>query len=108
MKDNASKKAHEKSADLACEAAASIRTVAALTREDHCCALYSESLEGPLRNAFSAALRGGFLYGFAQATPFWAIALVFWYGSRLLSRFEYTLQEFFIALMVRIRLFSSI
>jgi ATP-binding cassette subfamily B (MDR/TAP) protein 1 len=100
MKDEASKKDHEKSADLACEAASSIRTVAALTREDNCCTLYNESLERPLRNAFQSALRSGFLYGLAQAATYWAIALVFWYGSRLLSTFEYTIKGFFIALTV--------
>ena len=47
LKDQANKKA----AQLACEAAGSIRTAAALTREDECLRLYSENLEEPLRKS---------------------------------------------------------
>ena len=43
--------AHEASAQLAFEAAASIRTIASLTHEDDCCRLCSESLEEPLRRS---------------------------------------------------------
>jgi ATP-binding cassette subfamily B (MDR/TAP) protein 1 len=102
MRDEKNKKAHEHSAQLACEAAGSIRTVAALTREDDCCNSYSESLEEPLKNARRAALRSGVLYGLAQAMGFWVISLIFWYGARLVSTFEYTPFEFFVALMVRV------
>jgi ATP-binding cassette, subfamily B (MDR/TAP), member 1 len=100
MKDQMNKKAHEHSAHLACEAASSIRTVAALTREDDCCDRYRESLEEPLRNATRTALRSGFLYGLSQAAPWWVIALLFWYGARVVSTLEYTLFEFFVALWV--------
>ena len=50
LKDQKNKKAHAESAQLACEAAGSIRTVASLTREADCLALYSKSLEGPLND----------------------------------------------------------
>lgn len=40
LKDAKTKKAHEQSAQLACEAAGAIRTVAALTREDHAWNVY--------------------------------------------------------------------
>ena len=100
MNDNSNKKAHEEAAHIACEAAGSIRTVAALTREDDCCKSFSKSLEGPLKNASRAALRSGLLYGLAQGTTFWVISLIFWYGSRLVSRLEFTPFQFFIALMV--------
>ena len=48
LKDQLNKRAHADSAQLACEAAASIRTVASLTRGADCLALYSKSLEEPL------------------------------------------------------------
>ena len=100
MKDQHSKKAHEAAAQLACEAAGAIRTVAALTREDECCETYSKSLEQPLRDATRAAFRSGIIYGLAQATTFWVISLIFWYGSQLVSRFEIAPFNFFVALMV--------
>ena len=101
VRDKENEKAHRGSAQIACEAAGAIKTVAALTREDDCCRLYSESLDGPLRNGRKAAFRTGLLYGLAQATTFWVIALVFWYGSRLVSTFDITPFAFFLGLMVR-------
>ncbi|KAF8158097.1 P-loop containing nucleoside triphosphate hydrolase protein [Crassisporium funariophilum] len=99
LKDQANKKAHEDSAQLACEAAGSIRTVAALTREDDCLALYSESLEGPLRASNKTAFWSNMLYSFSQALVFFVIALIFWYGATLVSRFEATTFQFFVGLM---------
>lgn len=100
MKDEVSKKAHEESAQLACEAAGAIRTVAALTREQECCDIYSKSLEKPLESSTKAAIWSNAVYSFSQACIFFVIALVFWYGSRLVSSQEITIFEFFIALTV--------
>ncbi|KAL0958172.1 hypothetical protein HGRIS_000335 [Hohenbuehelia grisea] len=99
LKDEANKQAHESSAQLACEAAGSIRTVAALTREDDCCALYAQSLEAPLRRSNRTAFWSNGLFAVSQATAFFVIALVFWYGSRLVSQLEYTTFQFFVVLM---------
>ncbi|KAL0958179.1 hypothetical protein HGRIS_000343 [Hohenbuehelia grisea] len=99
LKDEANKEAHESSAQLACEAAGSIRTVAALTREDDCCALYSKSLEGPLHRSNRTAFWSNALFSISQATVFFVIALVFWYGSRLVSQREYSTFQFFVVLM---------
>lgn len=49
LKDRRTKKIHAASAQLASEAASSVRTVAALTREDDVDQMYSKSLEGPLK-----------------------------------------------------------
>jgi ATP-binding cassette subfamily B (MDR/TAP) protein 1 len=106
LKDQTNKAAHESSAQLACEAAASIRTVAALTREDDCCNLYSKSLEEPLRKSNKTAIWSNLLYSLSQSIVFFVIALVFWYGSRLVSNQEYGTFQFFVGLMVRIT-FSS-
>ncbi|PPQ91666.1 hypothetical protein CVT25_012879 [Psilocybe cyanescens] len=99
LKDQANKKAHEDSAQLACEAAGSIRTVAALTREDDCLRLYSESLEEPLRKSNKTAIWSNALYSFSQALVFFVIALIFWYGAVLVSRLEATTFQFFVGLM---------
>ncbi|KAJ3989819.1 P-loop containing nucleoside triphosphate hydrolase protein [Lentinula detonsa] len=99
LKDQANKKEHASSAQLACEAAASIRTVAALTREKDCCDLYSKSLEEPLRKSNRTAIFSNGLYALSQSMVFFVIALVFWYGARLVSEREFSTFEFFVGLM---------
>ena len=101
FKDQTNKAAHEASAQLACEAAAAIRTVASLTREDDCCNLYSESLMEPLIQSKRTAVFSNLLYAASQSMSFWVISLVFWYGSRLVANGEYDTKRFFICLMVR-------
>ncbi|KAG6837188.1 hypothetical protein H0H93_013415 [Arthromyces matolae] len=99
LKDQANKKSHESSAQLACEAAGAIRTVASLTREDDCCDLYSKSLEEPLRQSDRTAIFSNGLYSLSQSMIFFVIALVFYYGSLLVSRREYSTFQFFVGLM---------
>ncbi|KIO12002.1 hypothetical protein M404DRAFT_994061 [Pisolithus tinctorius Marx 270] len=99
LKDEENKAAHDESARLACEAAGAIRTVASLTRENDCLRLYSSSLEEPLRNSNRSAIWSNLVYAFSQSSSFWAIALVFWYGSRLVSSLEIPITNFFTALM---------
>lgn len=99
LKDQQNKKAHESSAQLACEAAGAIRTVASLTREDDCCDIYSKSLDGPLKISNRSALWSNLIYAMSQSMTFYVIALVFWYGSRLVSIQEVSTFHFFIALM---------
>lgn len=41
LKDEKNKKSYSQSAQMACEAASAIRTVASLTREDDCSRIYS-------------------------------------------------------------------
>ncbi|KAJ2914131.1 hypothetical protein MD484_g6294, partial [Candolleomyces efflorescens] len=99
LKDQANKKAHEESAQLACEAAGSIRTVASLTREKDCLEQYSQSLEVPLKQSNRTAIWSNGLYALSQSFAMFVIALVFWYGSRLVSTFEASTFQFFIGLM---------
>jgi ABC-type bacteriocin/lantibiotic exporter with double-glycine peptidase domain len=100
LKDQRNKAAHESSAQLACEAASAIRTVASLTREDDFLQLYSTSLEGPLRRSNRTALWSSLFFSLSQAMSFFVISLIFWYGSILVSHFEITVTGFFVALMV--------
>lgn len=76
MKDETNKKAHERSAQIACEGADAIRTVASLKREEGFHREYCESLEAPLRKAVRAALWGSALFGMTQSVTFFGIALV--------------------------------
>ncbi|EKM58407.1 uncharacterized protein PHACADRAFT_252704 [Phanerochaete carnosa HHB-10118-sp] len=99
LKDKQNKKAHEGSAQLACEAAGAIRTVASLTREEDCCNIYSLSLDEPLENSKKAAVWSNLLWAMSQAMIFFVMALVFWYGSRLVADQEFTPFHFFVTLM---------
>ncbi|KAF8652628.1 hypothetical protein AX16_004289 [Volvariella volvacea WC 439] len=99
QRDEHNKVEHESSAQLACESAGSIRTVASLTLEDHCLQRYSQSLEIPLRQSNVSSIWSHFLYAFSQASAFWVIALVFWYGATLVANLEASIFEFFVALM---------
>ncbi|KAB5591755.1 Leptomycin B resistance protein pmd1 [Ceratobasidium theobromae] len=99
LKDESNKAAHEESAQVACEAAGAIKTVASLTREKDCCDNYSKSLEGPLQRSNRSALYSNALYALSESMVFFVIALVFWYGSRLVGSQEYSTTAFFICLM---------
>ncbi|KAK4052730.1 hypothetical protein OIV83_002017 [Microbotryomycetes sp. JL201] len=99
LKDEVNKKSHGASAQMACESAAAIRTVASLRREEGCCDLYSAKLDEPQRRTNRAAVKSGFLYALSQAFAFWVIALVFWYGSRQLASGEISTRDFFVALI---------
>ncbi|KAJ7644192.1 P-loop containing nucleoside triphosphate hydrolase protein [Roridomyces roridus] len=99
LKDQRNKKAHEASAQIACEAAAAIRTVASLTREDDCCNLYSKSLEEPMRQSNRTAVWSNFLYSLSQSMIFFVIALVFWFGATQVSERKASTFQFFVGLM---------
>lgn len=100
LKDQSSKKEHAASAQLACEAAGAIRTVASLGREEDCCRQYSESLEIPLNRSKRSGVLSNFIYALSQSMGFFVIALVFWYGALLVSRLELSMFNFFVSLMV--------
>lgn len=102
LKDEANKKAHDASAQIACEAAGSIRTVASLTGEEDCVKAYSASLEEPLRKSNRTAIWSNGLYALSQSFAMLVIALIFWYGSKLVANGELSTFEFFIGLMVRL------
>ncbi|KAF5346861.1 hypothetical protein D9756_010551 [Leucocoprinus leucothites] len=99
QKDAHNKEAHAQSAQIACESAGAIRTVASLTREDGCLAEYSASLNVPLQRAVKAGFLRTGLFAASQSSMFFVIALVFWYGSVLFSRLEITIFQLFVGLM---------
>ncbi|KAG8977743.1 GTPase-activating protein, partial [Tulasnella sp. 427] len=99
LKDQTNKSAHEYSAQLACEAAGSVKTVQSLTRERDSCEEYSKSLGVPLARSNRTAIISTGLYAISQGMSFWTIALAFWYGSLLISDLVYTPGDFFVCLM---------
>lgn len=97
LKDQKNKQAHAASAQMACEAAAAIRTVASLTREEDCSMLYSEQLDTPMRDSNRTAIWSNAFYSLSQALSFWVIALIFWYGSHQMVDNGLPVRNFFIA-----------
>ena len=76
-------KSHEKSAQIACEGTANIRTVVSLTREEDLLKLYSNMLDGPMKAGYRNAIFGSLTYGLASCINYLGNALGFWYGARL-------------------------
>ncbi|CAG8447136.1 15414_t:CDS:2 [Acaulospora colombiana] len=93
------KKAYEESAQVACEGAGNIRTVAALTREEDLWNNYHHKLDEPMRQGFNNAFFASIAFAFAQCAIFLTNALAFWYGSHLFMNGEYDLLKMFIVFM---------
>lgn len=68
--------AHERSAQLACEAAGAVRTVQSLTAEERLSEGYAESLAQSKAQVTRTAFLDGGIYGLSQALSFFVIALV--------------------------------
>ncbi|GAA6027164.1 hypothetical protein JCM8097_002446 [Rhodosporidiobolus ruineniae] len=91
-------KYYEASAQMASEAAAAVRTVAALTREDDIVQRYREFLAVPARQVRrSRAIANGF-YALTQASTLWIVALLFCFGSRQLIQGHVSIKGFYTAL----------
>ncbi|GAA6016489.1 hypothetical protein JCM11491_002338 [Sporobolomyces phaffii] len=99
VKDEQNKKSHAQSAQMACEAASAIRTVASLTREADCSRMYSDHLETPMRTSNRVAIWSSALYALSQSLSFWVIGLIFWYGARQLADGNVTQRDFFVAMI---------
>ncbi|CAG8704588.1 8389_t:CDS:2, partial [Cetraspora pellucida] len=87
------KKAYEYSAQIACEGAANIRTVAALTRENTLWEKYHNLLDEPTRQGFKNAYLASIPFAFANCINFLLSALAFWYGSKLFVDNEYDIKK---------------
>lgn len=85
-----------KSASLACEYTNAIRTVASLAMEPYILEQYALQHRDQLRQSWKANLRNSGLYASAQCALYLAMALAFWYGSRLLFSGEYSQFQFFL------------
>ncbi|KAL2814645.1 P-loop containing nucleoside triphosphate hydrolase protein [Aspergillus granulosus] len=91
-----SKLAYEGSANFACEATSSIRTVASLTREKDVWDMYHAQLDAQGRTSLISVLKSSVLYASSQALVFFCVALGFWYGGTLLGHHEYSIFRFFV------------
>jgi len=98
LKDQINKKEHASSTQLACEAAGTIRTVASLGHEEDFCRRYSEPPEVPLLRSKKSGVLSNPTYALSQSMGLFVIALVFLYGSMLVSRLELKTFNFLVSL----------
>ncbi|TPX63436.1 hypothetical protein SpCBS45565_g06615 [Spizellomyces sp. 'palustris'] len=90
---------YERSAQVACEAVAAMRTVAALGREEDVAQVYHHDLEEPLRIGRRNAIGNTAIYAFSQTVTFLINALGFWYGGKLIVTGDYDVRTFFTTFM---------
>lgn len=79
-------KVYESSGNLASTYVGAIRTVQSLTRERKVVAEYSGKIDTQVSQSHYGLISSAILYGFSQGLTPWVNALVFWWGSYLLSR----------------------
>lgn len=88
-------KIYLESARFAAEAVASIRTVSSLTLEKKVVAKYNELLDTRSTQSLVQTTISNILFAVTESLYLAILALVFWWGGKLLSRGEYDVQKFF-------------
>ncbi|KAJ6303670.1 hypothetical protein OIU77_017531 [Salix suchowensis] len=95
--------AHSKATQLAGEAIANVRTVAAFNSEAKIVGLFSYNLEIPLRRCFWKGQIAGIGFGIAQFSLYASYALGLWYASWLvkhgISDFSKTIRVFMVLMV---------
>ncbi|KAF7369875.1 hypothetical protein MSAN_00616700 [Mycena sanguinolenta] len=76
-------------------------TQAAYRSQERSTAVRTTAIAYCVHSGLQRARRRGalLLYAFSQTTVYWVLALIFWYGSVLVSRQEVTTFQFFLTLM---------
>ncbi|CAL0326786.1 unnamed protein product [Lupinus luteus] len=95
--------AHAKATQLAGEAIANVRTVAAFNSETKIVRLFTSNLEAPLKRCFRKGQIAGSGYGIAQFALYASYALGLWYASWLvkhgISDFSKTIRVFMVLMV---------
>ncbi|KAG5805533.1 hypothetical protein H9Q74_010639 [Fusarium xylarioides] len=94
-----SKAAYDGSAGFASEAISAIRTVASLTREEDVLKQYRDSLAIQQRKSLISVLKSSTLYAASQSLLFGVFAVGFYFGGRLIGRYEISMFQFFLCFM---------
>ncbi|RYP20552.1 hypothetical protein DL767_009420 [Monosporascus sp. MG133] len=87
------------SSKFAAESIGAFRTVASLTLEDTIITRYQELLRGHVTKALKKARWSTTIFAFSDSVNLGCMALIFWYGSRLMASREYNIIQFFICYM---------
>jgi ATP-binding cassette subfamily B (MDR/TAP) protein 1 len=81
---------------FACEACASIRTVASLGLETHLLRTYHAQLTAQAAGTMRFTHVSAVLLALSQGLSLFIFALLFWYGGKLMLGAEYTVVQFFV------------
>ncbi|KJZ74389.1 hypothetical protein HIM_06199 [Hirsutella minnesotensis 3608] len=84
------------SSGVASEAVMGIRTISSLALEPVIVQRYEDRLRGIANRAMGSLGWKMFFYALSQSASFLAMALGFWYGGVLISRGEYTSEQFYL------------
>ena len=90
------KAAYTESAAYAGEAIASIRTVAALCKEEHVLQSYQTIIDRTTDRNRKAIIYSSILYAASQSVVFLVAALGFWYGGSLIGDHSYSMLQYFV------------
>lgn len=93
------RKVYESSAGLASSYASSVRTVQTLTREDDVCKHYDAVIDQQVRDSYRPAFISAAVFGFSSGAITWIVALIFWYGSKLLSEGKIKIMAYYVVFM---------
>ncbi|KAL4796601.1 P-loop containing nucleoside triphosphate hydrolase protein [Aspergillus venezuelensis] len=88
-------KLYLESARFAAEAIGAIRTVASLSMEEKVIQMYEDRLQQTSPKFVRITLASAVLLGLCESLYLATLALIFWYGVKLLSEGEYTVETFF-------------
>lgn len=91
---------YAKSAAFATEATAGIRTVTALTRDREIVDNYHNMLSRQTHDSLKSSAYTSALYAWSESVTVLIVALGFWYGAKLMSNGELTIERFFISFTV--------
>ncbi|RYP09128.1 hypothetical protein DL765_008553 [Monosporascus sp. GIB2] len=91
------------SSKFAAESIGAFRTVASLTLEDTIISRYRDLLGGHVTKALKKARWSTIIFALSDSVNLGCMALVFWYGSRLLASREYNIIQFLICYMAIIQ-----
>ncbi|KAG0008293.1 Multidrug resistance protein 1, partial [Podila clonocystis] len=89
------RKAYERSGQVAGEAMANIRTVVSLAKEDKFESRYEEVTREPHRYAMNKAVYASFGFALSQAVAFWSYSIGFYGGYRLVEAGIITWKQMF-------------
>jgi ATP-binding cassette subfamily B (MDR/TAP) protein 1 len=78
------------------QATASIRTVASLTMERVILQKYRDILVSEAMSRIGFIVKSSVAYAFSQSFLFFAVALGFWYGGKLVASGQYDILQFFV------------
>ncbi|KAL2816063.1 P-loop containing nucleoside triphosphate hydrolase protein [Aspergillus cavernicola] len=95
---NTSKK-YSASSSIASEAVNAIRTVSSLAIEETVLRRYTEELDTAVATSIKPMASTMVCFGLTQCIEYWFQALGFWYGCRLLSLGEVSMNAFFVAFL---------